>query len=201
MRALRVALVLGSAFLGLLVFAAPPAVAQVCTMPGVRFFEPNFYYVPPPVLQPRPITYYPYCYTPGTYGPTGSTYPYRYYYLPTEPAYSSPPATVRYPSRPARPISYPANPPGPADTKSPVDVSLFDNQFDPATITVPVGTTVRWTNRGLERHTVTSTTGDWGSEQLTPTKTFEYTFKQPGTYPYRSTVIGRHELKGQVIVQ
>ncbi|HTK42814.1 MAG TPA: hypothetical protein VL287_14580 [Gemmatimonadales bacterium] len=47
-----------------------------------------------------------------------------------------------------------------------VDVTAQDFLFSPGTITVKVGTTVRWTNLGPSAHAVMSDMGVWGSGTL-----------------------------------
>ena len=64
-----------------------------------------------------------------------------------------------------------------------VAVQIVDFAFVPADLTVAVGTTVAWTNTGVE-HTTTSSDDVWGSEVLARGDTFRYTFTRPGTYPY-----------------
>ncbi len=65
--------------------------------------------------------------------------------------------------------------------------------FLPATITVPVGTTVTWTtNDVLDAHTVTSDSGLFDGSILVRDKdsppmsgyTFSYTFTERGTFSY-----------------
>ncbi|HKZ50921.1 MAG TPA: plastocyanin/azurin family copper-binding protein [Dehalococcoidia bacterium] len=68
-------------------------------------------------------------------------------------------------------------------------ISIGDNFFAPANVTVPVGTTVRWTHNGSLPHTVTSETGVFDSgttsdKYLRSGATFQFTFTQPGSYPY-----------------
>src|SRR5512138_1719824 len=41
-------------------------------------------------------------------------------------------------------------------TAATVTVGAYDNYFEPKTICVPPGTTVRWVNYGTHHHTVTS---------------------------------------------
>lgn len=62
-------------------------------------------------------------------------------------------------------------------------VSIVDFAFDPATIEIPAGATVTWTNLGRGPHTV-SDTGDFNSGLLAPGATFSLTFNEPGAYPY-----------------
>ncbi len=56
--------------------------------------------------------------------------------------------------------------------------------FSPATVTIPVGTTVTWVNRTSVIHTVTSRTGAFDSGDVPPGREFKYTFTQAGTYDY-----------------
>src|SRR5688500_4602362 len=44
-----------------------------------------------------------------------------------------------------------------------VTIGLYDNYFQPATITIAPGTTVRWVNYGRHAHTVTSNDRSWDS--------------------------------------
>ncbi len=72
------------------------------------------------------------------------------------------------------------------------DVSTQDFFFSPSSLTINAGDTVRWTNPTGTPHTTTSgagcthnTTGVvWDSGTLSNGGTFEFTFDQPGTYPY-----------------
>lgn len=54
----------------------------------------------------------------------------------------------------------------------------------PASITIPAGSTVRWTSQG-DTHTSTSDTGLWDSGNIPHGDTFSYTFNTPGTYTYQ----------------
>jgi plastocyanin len=73
------------------------------------------------------------------------------------------------------------------------------NQFQPATLSVPTGTTVTWTNTGSTQHTVTDDPSKavnaadaalpagaqaWDSGILNGGQTFTHTFTTPGTYKY-----------------
>ena len=79
----------------------------------------------------------------------------------------------------------------------PASVDIRDSRYLPPTLTVPVGSTVRWTNRDEETHTVTSTTGRFGSLGLDLDETYTYTFTTPGTYPYGCDL---HPFMGGTIV-
>ncbi len=63
-------------------------------------------------------------------------------------------------------------------------VQALDNFFQPQTITVPVGTTIVWTNAGQVPHTVTADDKSWDSGNLNPGQSFSHTFNTPGTFGY-----------------
>jgi plastocyanin len=70
-------------------------------------------------------------------------------------------------------------------------VSIKDFAFNPATITVATGTTVRWSHDDAAPHTVTSGAPDasnkgedFDSGRLTNGGMFAFTFTQEGTFPY-----------------
>jgi plastocyanin len=78
---------------------------------------------------------------------------------------------------------------GGGSSGSVVDVSIRDFTFTPASVTVKVGTTVRWTNNGPSAHTTTSDMGAWDSGVLSPNAgTFEMTFSTTGTFPYHCSI-------------
>lgn len=78
---------------------------------------------------------------------------------------------------------------GGGSSGSVVDVSIRDFTFTPASVTVKVGTTVRWTNNGPSAHTTTSDMGAWDSGVLSPNAgTFEMTFSATGTFPYHCSI-------------
>jgi len=63
-------------------------------------------------------------------------------------------------------------------------VQIHDFQFTPATVTVPVGTTVTWINRDETLHTVTEADRRFASPGLDPGGVYSYTFANPGRYTY-----------------
>jgi len=87
------------------------------------------------------------------------------------------------------------------DDKSASEVAIrIDNfSFSPATITVPVGTTVRWTNRDDIPHTVVSDDKSIKSKPLDTDETFTYTFTKPGTYNYFCSI--HPKMTAKVVVQ
>jgi plastocyanin len=68
-------------------------------------------------------------------------------------------------------------------------VSISGMAFSPATLTVPMGTKVTWTNGDSVPHTVTSMgSGPLKSPSLGKGQTYSYTFTQAGTYMYYCSV-------------
>jgi len=78
-------------------------------------------------------------------------------------------------------------------------VKIDNFSFGPGTLTVPVGTTVTWTNRDDIPHTVVSTEGAFKSKVLDTDEKFAYTFSKAGTYPYFCSI--HPKMTGKVIVQ
>lgn len=85
------------------------------------------------------------------------------------------------------------------DDGEPHTVRMWGNAYKPGVRTVPVGTTVRWTNTEQLVHTVTSDAGLWDSGTLEDGQHFSYTFKTPGTYAYHDAL--HPSMRGTVIVQ
>ncbi len=70
-------------------------------------------------------------------------------------------------------------------------VNIVDFKFDPAVITVSVGTRVTWTEVGPTVHNTVSKTNPplWESDLMdTPGMSFSYVFDKPGTYDYWCTI-------------
>jgi len=64
-------------------------------------------------------------------------------------------------------------------------VTIDNFSFMPAAITVKAGTTVTWTNKDEEPHSVVSSQEPMRSPTLAgTTNTFSHTFTRPGTYAY-----------------
>jgi plastocyanin len=61
--------------------------------------------------------------------------------------------------------------------------------FGPATLTIKVGTTVIWKNMSIAPHTVTSDDGQtFDSGTVAVGGTFQFTFKNAGTYSYHCNI-------------
>jgi plastocyanin len=67
-------------------------------------------------------------------------------------------------------------------------VSIDNFAFAPAAITVKVGTTVTWTNKDQDAHTVTAQDRSFSSAPLNTGATYQFTFTKPGTYAYLCTI-------------
>ncbi len=79
------------------------------------------------------------------------------------------------------------------------EVKIDNFSFGPGTLTVPVGTTVTWTNRDDIPHTVVSADGVFKSKVLDTDEKFSYTFSKAGTFPYFCSI--HPKMTGKVIVQ
>jgi plastocyanin len=81
-------------------------------------------------------------------------------------------------------------------SSSSVEIKGF--AFNPATITVPVGTTVTWTNQDAAPHTATADDKSFDTGRLDQGKSGSVTFDKPGTYTYTCTF--HPNMKGTVVV-
>jgi len=78
-------------------------------------------------------------------------------------------------------------------------VKIDNFVFGPQTITVPVGTTVTWTNVDDIPHTTVSTDGVFKSKVMDTDEKFSYTFSKAGTYSYYCSV--HPKMTGQIVVK
>lgn len=68
-------------------------------------------------------------------------------------------------------------------------VAIENFAYSPPTVTVKAGTTVTWTNRDQDPHTVTATNGGpFHSPTLNNGESFRFTFTQPGRFDYLCTI-------------
>ncbi len=79
------------------------------------------------------------------------------------------------------------------------EVTIKDFKFDPANLTVPAGSTVTWTNRDTEAHTVDNSKDLFHSKPLANGDKFSYTFKDAGSYPYFCKL--HPQMKAQITVK
>ena len=82
---------------------------------------------------------------------------------------------------------------------STMEVKIDNFSFGPATLTVPVGTTVTWINRDDIPHTVVSTDDSktFKSKVLDTDEKFSFTFSRAGTYPYFCSIQPKMTGKGR----
>jgi plastocyanin len=73
---------------------------------------------------------------------------------------------------------------GPAAPVAGNAVSIDNFAFAPTTLTVPAGSTVTWTNKDEEPHTVVASDGSFHSPGMGSQATFSYTFAKPGKFDY-----------------
>ena len=69
-------------------------------------------------------------------------------------------------------------------------VTIDGASFQPQTLTVKVGDVVEWLNKDPYPHTATCTakTGGFDSKEIAPDKSWRYTAKQVGEFPYVCTL-------------
>lgn len=81
---------------------------------------------------------------------------------------------------------------------APKAVAISDYAFKPATLTVPAGSEVVWTNEDDDPHTVTADGGAFDSKGLGQGDSFAQVFDKPGRYPYHCSA--HPFMKGVVVV-
>lgn len=86
-------------------------------------------------------------------------------------------------------------PPRPA---GPDQITIDGFAFAPATLTVPPGTTVTWTNRDEEPHTVAAGDGSFHSPGMGTGAIFTHTFSTAGTFDYVCSI--HPMMRGTVVV-
>ena len=109
---------------------------------------------------------------------------------------SATPAAMSAP--PTQPPAVASQPPG-AVSGNTVKVKIADFSFDPATITIKVGTNIKWTNLDSAAHTVAADDNSWTSARLKQGDTYTHTFDQAGTCPYHCSL--HSSMKATIIVQ
>ncbi len=93
-----------------------------------------------------------------------------------------------------------ASAPTPAPTGSVIAVDIVNFSFSPATMTIPAGTTVTWTNKDAVSHNVVSDDGNlFDSGVLRQSASFSYTFTKSGAFPFHCSP--HPGMKGTIFVQ
>jgi plastocyanin len=107
------------------------------------------------------------------------------------------------------PVLFAATATGPGGGPAPVEIQLRDdggnNRFEPASVTIPVGTTVTWNwVGGIHNVMPTGNPVFTGSgNPVSAPHTFSQTFSSPGTYVYFCVVHGSPSggMRGTIVVQ
>jgi plastocyanin len=79
------------------------------------------------------------------------------------------------------------------------EVWIQNMAFNPGTITVSAGTTVKWTNKDSVTHTVTADDNSFDSGNIAANGTFSHTFSSAGTFSYHCKI--HLSMKASVMVQ
>jgi plastocyanin len=95
-------------------------------------------------------------------------------------------------------VTVTAAPKTPTVPSAPGEVQIVDFDYNPRTLTVASGTSVRFTNSGTARHTVTAVDKSFDSGFLATTDSYKRSFSAPGTYPYFCVI--HPEMTGSVVV-
>ena len=89
--------------------------------------------------------------------------------------------------------------PGNGQAAAPSTIEISNFSFGPATLTVPVGTTVTWVNKDDEPHTVVESNMLFKSHALDTGDRFSFTFTTAGKFQYFCTI--HAHMVGTVTVQ
>lgn len=140
-----------------------------------------------------------------SYAPVYYSYsrPIYYYYSYASPCvdYSQPMSyEPSYSDRPPDAGGYSTDQPRASQPTTTVTVGAYDNRFEPQTINVQPGTTVRWVNYGRHAHTVTADDDSWDSGDIQPGASYSATFSRPGTYYYYCRHHTQARMQGVVVV-
>jgi plastocyanin len=88
------------------------------------------------------------------------------------------------PNMPNMASGTPASPTGPVAAVAGNAVDIDNFAFAPATLTVHAGSTVTWTNKDEEPHTVVAGDGSFHSPGMGSQATYSFTFPKAGTFEY-----------------
>ena len=84
-----------------------------------------------------------------------------------------------------------------------VVVEIRGNTFDPGTVEVTPGTTVRWINHDARPHAIRPADDDdptWEGAEITSGERVSHTFDEPTTWAYQCAFHGDGEMIGVVVV-
>ena len=80
----------------------------------------------------------------------------------------------------------------------PVAITVQNFAFSPASVSVPAGTTVTWTNQDAATHQIASDTGAFMGNPIGQGSSYSFTFTTPGTFPYHCAI--HPSMKGTITV-
>jgi plastocyanin len=89
--------------------------------------------------------------------------------------------------------------PAPHAQPAAASVKIANFTFGPQTLTVPVGSTISWTNDDDVPHTVVATDGAFRSKPLDSGDSYAFTFRTPGEHSYFCSI--HPMMTGKVIVK
>jgi plastocyanin len=84
-------------------------------------------------------------------------------------------------------------------TASPLEVQVDNFTFGPATLTVPLNSTVTWVNKDDLPHVIASNDGVFKSKALDTDDKYSYTFNKAGTYAYFCSI--HPKMVGTIVVK
>ena len=87
----------------------------------------------------------------------------------------------------------------PAPAQAATVVTVSDDAFTPATVTVPLGGTVSWSFAGFHTHTVTSDIGIWDSGDRQHGESYDLVFTSSGAFAYHCE--HHSSMHGKVVVR
>jgi predicted lipoprotein with Yx(FWY)xxD motif/plastocyanin len=100
---------------------------------------------------------------------------------------SVPTTTTAAPAPTPTPTPTPTPSATPTPTPTPYSINISGFAFAPASLNVPVGSTVVWKNNDPAIHTITSDSGVF-NQTINIGASFSYTFAQAGSYPYHCAI-------------
>src|SRR3954470_9604411 len=77
-------------------------------------------------------------------------------------------------------------------------VKITATAFSPASVTIPTGSAIKWSNTDTKTHQVVSNSGAFASPIIAAGKTYTHTFNTAGTYRYHDAL--HPSLTGKVVV-
>jgi plastocyanin len=69
-----------------------------------------------------------------------------------------------------------------------VTITIQNFTFDPASVTVPAGSTITWTNLDAAAHQIASDTQAFMGNPMSQGSIYSFTFMTPGTFPYHCAI-------------